>query len=1019
MTTVDKRREANVRQAQIEDPLEQDAIDTAAISGFVLDVNQGKAGVDLPEWMTAQCRRIVFVEGNVPESRWLAAGAAPGTLAIVLNPDGDGLAEIAAFLLRYSLSQLKSIDIVAHGSDGTIQLGTNRLSSTSMMQHQSELGIIGRALGPDGVIQLYGCEIARDISGVMFLNDLATATGVSNVAASSHLVGAVNGGGSWNLDVQTKPFNIVTPFTAATEAQYQGELLTPSTLKLYAAFNNGAGHPDAFATDIRIQAMQVAGTIAATNTVDVGDATKNAFSSSDGLLGLVVDAPLGVYFVVNDDFDTHNNIMSGTLSGISSTATVLAGTSGFSTDGTHFPNGIALGPDNNQLYFVSSNFDGTSGTGGLYEISLSTGAVKAVATSTGVQNPIGLAIDQSANLAFFIDDYAWFGNGFGKVGLDAVNLASGSPTVQTLNLGSAASLFGASAGWLTGIAVDSASKTVYFTAAKSGGTTGIGIYSASYSVTAGTVSLGSVSTLYANQSTVNPYDIAIDPVGGVFYVSSYHSPSGGTGPVSIYEGSLSGQTAQPSLAQVYALNSGDFPVGGGIALLSTPTLSANIVTTPTLLHLGTAVAADSHMLLLNQDGNGLKTSTVTITGGFQAGDSLIATGTAFNGIAVSGSASSITLTATAVSLANWQNALDNIGFNATAGVNTLRTLTWQANDGINSSTAITTTVNVICFCVGTLIRTPDGEVQVEKLRIGDTVSTLLGGPQKVRWIGKGKVLATRGQRSAATPVIVCKGALADNVPNQDLRVTKAHSLYIDSVLIPVEFLVNHKTILWDDRAQEVEIYHVALDRHDVLWANGALAESYRDDGNRWLFQNANEGWNLERQQACAPVLTGGPLVDGIWHRLLERAGPRSLPPLTDDPALHLIVDGNRVDAVRIEGRTWVFYLACQSGSILIVSREAVPSELGLARDPRSLGVALERVVLRKGLQTTTLPAEDCRLSNGFHGYEHVGKLRWTNGRATLPREAFEPFTDDVEVTLILAATTWYPEDGLANAHWAA
>jgi hypothetical protein len=50
----------------------------------------------------------------------------------------------------------------------------------------------------------------------------------------------------------------------------------------------------------------------------------------------------------------------------------------------------------------------------------------------------------------------------------------------------------------------------------------------------------------------------------------------------------------------------------------------------------------------------------------------------------------------------------------------------------------------------------------------------------VTWIGTGKVLATRGQRSAATPVIVRKGALADNVPNRDLRVTKAHALYTNS-----------------------------------------------------------------------------------------------------------------------------------------------------------------------------------------------------------------------------------------------
>ena len=43
------------------------------------------------------------------------------------------------------------------------------------------------------------------------------------------------------------------------------------------------------------------------------------------------------------------------------------------------------------------------------------------------------------------------------------------------------------------------------------------------------------------------------------------------------------------------------------------------------------------------------------------------------------------------------------------------------------------------------------------------------------------------------------------MPDQDLHVTKGHSLFIDGVLIPVEFLVNHKTIVWDDRAQEVEI----------------------------------------------------------------------------------------------------------------------------------------------------------------------------------------------------------------------
>jgi hypothetical protein len=326
---------------------------------------------------------------------------------------------------------------------------------------------------------------------------------------------------------------------------------------------------------------------------------------------------------------------------------------------------------------------------------------------------------------------------------------------------------------------------------------------------------------------------------------------------------------------------------------------------------------------------------------------------------------------------------------------------------------------VVCFCAGTMIGTPAGEVPVEKLNIGDLVLTAQNGPRAVIWIGNGKVLATSGRRSAATPVIVRKGALADNVPNADLRVTKAHSLYIDDVLIPVEFLVNHRTILWDDRAQEVDIYHVELDRHDVLIANGAPAESYRDDGNRWLFHNANEGWHLPPQEPYAPVLTGGPVVDAVWRRLLDRPGPRALPPLTDDPDLHLVVDGTRVDAEERQGPVYVFRLPPSPGSVVIASRKIVPAEFGIARDPRSLGVALRRLAVRQGTKFMLLDAADDRLTVGFHAYEADGHLRWTDGCAELPAEAFARFDQGAEVMLHLGGATQYPDEQASPARAAA
>ncbi|MFL5255909.1 MAG: Hint domain-containing protein [Rhodopila sp.] len=161
-------------------------------------------------------------------------------------------------------------------------------------------------------------------------------------------------------------------------------------------------------------------------------------------------------------------------------------------------------------------------------------------------------------------------------------------------------------------------------------------------------------------------------------------------------------------------------------------------------------------------------------------------------------------------------------------------------------------------------------------------------------------------------------------------------------------MVNHRSIRWDDHAQEVEIYHIELQSHDILVANGAPTESYRDDGNRWLFQNGNERWQDAPDPPCVPVVTGGAIVDAVWSRLLARAGGRPGLPLTADPALHLLVDGRRIDPVQYDGRTATFHLTTGCGAVRVVSRAAAPAELGLGRDPRQLGVPVRRVVLFAG-----------------------------------------------------------------------
>ena len=90
----------------------------------------------------------------------------------------------------------------------------------------------------------------------------------------------------------------------------------------------------------------------------------------------------------------------------------------------------------------------------------------------------------------------------------------------------------------------------------------------------------------------------------------------------------------------------------------------------------------------------------------------------------------------------------------------------------------------------------------------------------------------------------------------------------------------------------------------------------------------------------------------------------------------------------------------------LVSRAAAPAELGLARDPRVLGVAVRRIELWQGPLVAVLEADDARLVDGFHAYEAEDGIRWTDGDAAVP---VDPLTRDAELVVLLGGTTRYVE----------
>uniref|UniRef100_UPI003FD8B138 Hint domain-containing protein n=4 Tax=Rhodoblastus sp. TaxID=1962975 RepID=UPI003FD8B138 len=201
-----------------------------------------------------------------------------------------------------------------------------------------------------------------------------------------------------------------------------------------------------------------------------------------------------------------------------------------------------------------------------------------------------------------------------------------------------------------------------------------------------------------------------------------------------------------------------------------------------------------------------------------------------------------------------------------------------------------------CYCRGTLIATEKGEVAVEDLTIGDRVLTKSGALRPIKWIGT-RAYSVRFARNNPDllPIRFKAGSLAENVPARDLFVSPHHAMFLDGVLIPAEHLVNGATIVQEAPGEDIHYFHIELESHDVLIAEGALSESFVDDDSRGMFQNAHEFRALypgERQNEavyCAPRVEDGYALDRVRRRLAERAG-LVYPAATDFGALLGVVE---------------------------------------------------------------------------------------------------------------------------------
>jgi hypothetical protein len=276
--------------------------------------------------------------------------------------------------------------------------------------------------------------------------------------------------------------------------------------------------------------------------------------------------------------------------------------------------------------------------------------------------------------------------------------------------------------------------------------------------------------------------------------------------------------------------------------------------------------------------------------------------------------------------------------------------------------------DIACYCRGTQILTDKGEVAVEDLAIGDAVATVSGQARPIKWIGRrsygGRFILGRKD---ILPVCFKAGSLSEGLPRRDLFISPHHAMYLEGVLIEARDLVNGVSIVQAEQVDKVEYFHIELDSHDVIVAEGAPSETFLDDNSRAMFHNAHEYSALYPSPAqgavcyCAPRRSDGYEVETARQHIDVRAG------------LRVHAKTPRIDTLR--GFVDTIGANCISGWAQNTDHPEAPVCLDVFANGRLIGQVLANRY-RDDLQRAGL-------GSGCHGFEFTPSARLAFARGTV------------------------------------
>ena len=168
---------------------------------------------------------LVFVDARTPDYallvRDIAAQSGRELDVVMLSGDRDGLQQITDALA--GRENVAALHIIAHGSDGIMQLGDSAVTADSLQRNPLQVEPWAKALAADADILLYGCDVAATARGQLLADTLARLTG-ADVAASADKTGSAESGGDWDLEYVLGEVQIQVAVSLHTQEAWNGVL---------------------------------------------------------------------------------------------------------------------------------------------------------------------------------------------------------------------------------------------------------------------------------------------------------------------------------------------------------------------------------------------------------------------------------------------------------------------------------------------------------------------------------------------------------------------------------------------------------------------------------------------------------------------------------------------------------------------------------------------------------------------------------------------------------------------------